>query len=101
MISGKVIDEVAGVEDSSWVGLEISGTDFADQIRWTRRFQTLMEQLAKGTGKSLSFGVWDWASRRSGQYRKYYLNERVWLEPILAGSLFSPAVLPTEVAQRW
>jgi len=76
------IDGVAGVGDSSWVGLEISGSEFAD-IRLTRRFQKLMEQLAKGIGKSISLACQDWASTKAAYL--FLSNERVGLEQILAG----------------
>lgn len=81
-IEQDAIDGVGVSEDSSWVEQEISGSEFAD-VRLTKRFHKLMEQLATGVGKSIPLACQDWASTKAA-YR-FLSNDRVGLEQILAG----------------
>src|ERR1700726_4718531 len=65
-----------------WVERELAGCQFKDE-RLSKRFRTLLGQLAEGTGESIPMACQDWANTKAA-YR-FLSNERVNEHEILAG----------------
>jgi hypothetical protein len=72
--------ESCGGQD--WIEQELAASKLPD-ARLDKRLRSLVEQLAKGVGRSISWACQDWAAAKAA-YR-FFANDRVHEEQILAG----------------
>jgi hypothetical protein len=68
--------------NKAWIDEEVVGGQFKD-VRLSKRFQTLLEQLSSGIGESIPLVCQDWANTKAA-YR-FFSNEHVSEAAILAG----------------
>jgi hypothetical protein len=84
-IAKQAIDsESCGRQD--WIEQELAASKLPD-ARLEKRLRHLVEQLAKGVGRSIPWACQDWAAAKAA-YR-FFSNERVSEEQILAGHFLS------------
>jgi len=69
-------------DEQAWIEQELAASKFPD-ARLDKRLRNLVEQLAKGIGRSLPWACQDWAAGKAA-YR-FFSNDRVGEEQILAG----------------
>jgi hypothetical protein len=76
--------ESCGSQD--WIEQELAASKLPD-ARLEKRLRYLVEQLAKGVGRSIPWACQDWAAAKAA-YR-FFSNDRVNEEQILAGHFFN------------
>jgi len=67
---------------NAWIANELKGCEFQDK-RLGRRFETIMEQLSSGIGRTLPLACQDWTNAKAA-YR-FLDNQRVTEADILKG----------------
>jgi hypothetical protein len=76
------VDHATSSPTKTWINRELAGSEFRD-VRLTKRFRKLFEQLSDGTGESIPLVCQDWANTKAA-YR-FLSNHRVTEGDILAG----------------
>jgi hypothetical protein len=76
------VDHATASQTKTWIDRELAGSEFRD-VRLTKRFRKLFEQLSEGTGESIPLVCQDWANTKAA-YR-FLSNPRVSEGDILAG----------------
>jgi len=74
--------ESESFDGHDWIEEELAASKLPD-ARLDKRLRSLVEQLAKGVGRSIPFACQDWAAAK-GAYR-FFSNDRVGEEQILGG----------------